>query len=298
MPDYYETLGVGRDASPETIRNVYRRLAQIYHPDVNTGNDAGPNKLAAINEAHATLSDPVRRARYDREHPIAGRGATRAAHTAGGAGGRYGQAPPAQPQTPRPAAPSPPPSEPVRRQSMRAPLYVVLGCLVAALIAGAVLLSLRHGGQNPPAHVPVDQPRPLAVKSAPLGRPIVLLDSFGAHLAVRALALKPFPKATDETGTHDIVGVRLGLVNRGKATINDDVGLCAELLDSAGVWLDEERTRRPGELDVFTLRPKAKVQGWALFALPPGSRAVAFRYTPSSADSDAYGRWEFRQSGH
>lgn len=65
MPDFYEVLGVGRDASAETIRGVYRRLAQIYHPDVNVGNEAGTAKLAAINEAYETLSDPARRARYD-----------------------------------------------------------------------------------------------------------------------------------------------------------------------------------------------------------------------------------------
>jgi hypothetical protein len=294
VPDYYETLGVGRDASAETIRNVYRRLAQIYHPDVNTGNDAGPSKLAAINEAHATLSDPVRRARYDREFPIAGRGAAPADHAAGGTGSRYGRTPNAPPETPRSAAPWPPPSAPTR--SRRAPVYVVLGCLAAALIAVSVLLALRHGGEKARAHVPIDQPRQLAVKSAALGRPIVLLDSFGSHLAVKALALKPFPKATDDAGKHDIVGVRLRLVNQGSATINDDVGVCAELLDSAGAWHDEERARLPGELDVFTLRPKAKAQGWALFALPPGRRAVAFTYTPSSQDSDACGRWSLRPS--
>jgi DnaJ domain len=290
-PDYYETLGVSRDASAETIRTVYRRLAQIYHPDVNTGNDAGGAKLAALNEAHATLSDPVRRARYDREFPIAGRANT-AAPTSGAAGSGYRQASTAQPQTPRSAASWPPPSTPAR--SRRTAIYIALGCLAAALIAVAALHGLNHGGRHAPAPGTTTPPRRLAVKSVALGRPIVLLDSFGAHIAVRALALKPFPKATDDTGRHDLVGVRLRLVNKGSATINDDVGVCAELLDSAGAWHDEERSRLPGELAVFTLRPKATTQGWAVFALPPGRRAVAFTYTPSSDDSDAYGRWQFR----
>ena len=290
-PDYYETLGVGREASAEMIRHVYRRLARIYHPDVNTGNDAGSARLAAINEAHATLSDPVRRVRYDREFPIAGR-ATTAAHTAGATGSRYRQASTSQPEALRSAAPWPPPSKPT--PSRRGPVYVVLGCLAAALVAVAVLHALRHSGQGAPAAVPTAQPRQLAVKSVALGRPVVLLDSFGGHLAVRALALRPFPKATDETGDHDIVGVRLRLVNKGSPTINDDVGGCAQILDSAGTWHDEERARPPGELAVFTLRPKATTQGWALFALPAGRRAVAFTYTPSSEDSDAYGRWQFR----
>ena len=290
VPDYYDTLGVSRNASAETIRTVYRRLAQVYHPDVNTGNDAGGAKLAALNEAHATLSDPERRARYDREFPIAGR-VTAAAH-ASGAGSGYRQASTAPPQSPRSATPWPPPSAPTPTRSRRTPVYVALGCLAAALIAVAVLHGLSHSSRHASATVPTAPPRQLAVKRVALGRPVVLLDSFGAHLAVRALALKPFPKATDDTGQHDLVGVRLRLANKGSATINDDVGVCAELLDSAGAWHDEERSSLPGELAVFTLRPKAKTQGWAVFALPPGRRAVAFTYTPSSEDSEAYGRWQ------
>ena len=288
VPDYYETLGVGRDASDETIRSVYRRLAQIYHPDVNTGNDAGPAKLAVINEAHETLSDPGKRARYDREFPLAGRRSTQAAHAADATDDRYRPASAGQTATPRGSATARAVrSRPKSRSTL---VFVVLGCLAVVLIATAVLLVTRHGPRAP-ASVSIDQPRHLAVKRAALGRSIVLLDSFGSHLAVRALTLKPFRKAADRSGRHDVVGVRLRLVNQGSATVSDDVGECARLLDSGGEWHDEERARLPGELDVFTLRPKATAQGWACFAVSSGRWAVAFTYTPSAQNGDAYGRW-------
>ena len=64
FPDYYATLGVGRDASAEEIKKAYRRLARKYHPDVSKEPDAA-QRMAAINEAHEVLSDPERRKIYD-----------------------------------------------------------------------------------------------------------------------------------------------------------------------------------------------------------------------------------------
>lgn len=64
-PDYYESLGVGRGASSEDLKNAYRRLAKKYHPDVN--NEPGAEeRFKQINEAYAVLSDAERRAAYDR----------------------------------------------------------------------------------------------------------------------------------------------------------------------------------------------------------------------------------------
>lgn len=62
--DYYETLGVARDASADDIRKAYRRLARKYHPDVSAEADAA-ERMAAINEANTVLSDPEKRAEYD-----------------------------------------------------------------------------------------------------------------------------------------------------------------------------------------------------------------------------------------
>lgn len=63
--DYYEILGVSRDADKEEIKRVFRRLARKYHPDVNK--DAGAEeKFKEINRAYEVLSDPELRARYDR----------------------------------------------------------------------------------------------------------------------------------------------------------------------------------------------------------------------------------------
>jgi molecular chaperone DnaJ len=63
--DYYEVLGVGREASADSIRRAYRRLARQYHPDVNKNADAEA-RFKEINEAYEVLSDQQRRATYDR----------------------------------------------------------------------------------------------------------------------------------------------------------------------------------------------------------------------------------------
>ncbi|MDW7982530.1 MAG: molecular chaperone DnaJ [Thermomicrobium sp.] len=63
--DYYEVLGVDRTASQEDIRRAYRQLARQFHPDVNKSPDA-EEKFKEINEAYEVLSDPDKRAAYDR----------------------------------------------------------------------------------------------------------------------------------------------------------------------------------------------------------------------------------------
>lgn len=63
--DYYNILGVDRNASDKEIRNAYRRLARQYHPDVNPGDAASEEKFKQINEAYQVLSDAEKRAKYD-----------------------------------------------------------------------------------------------------------------------------------------------------------------------------------------------------------------------------------------
>jgi len=63
--DYYEVLGVDRNASDAEIKKAYRKLAKQYHPDVNPGDKAAEAKFKEINEAYEVLSDPQKRARYD-----------------------------------------------------------------------------------------------------------------------------------------------------------------------------------------------------------------------------------------
>ncbi|MDX2229008.1 MAG: molecular chaperone DnaJ [Leptolyngbyaceae cyanobacterium bins.349] len=65
MADYYETLGVARDADKEDIKQAYRRLARKYHPDVNKEPGA-EERFKEINRAYEVLSEPEMRARYDR----------------------------------------------------------------------------------------------------------------------------------------------------------------------------------------------------------------------------------------
>ena len=62
--DYYEILGVARDASASAIKSAYRKLARKYHPDVNKSSDA-QEKFKDINEAYEVLGDENKRKRYD-----------------------------------------------------------------------------------------------------------------------------------------------------------------------------------------------------------------------------------------
>jgi molecular chaperone DnaJ len=64
--DYYEVLGVERSADEGALKSAYRKLAHQYHPDKNPGNKGAEDRFKEISEAYAVLSDPEKRARYDR----------------------------------------------------------------------------------------------------------------------------------------------------------------------------------------------------------------------------------------
>ncbi len=64
--DYYQILGLAKNASLDEIKRAFRKLAVKYHPDKNPGNKEAEEKFKEINEAYAVLSDPDKKAQYDR----------------------------------------------------------------------------------------------------------------------------------------------------------------------------------------------------------------------------------------
>ena len=85
MPvDYYETLGVKRDASEEEIKKAYRKLARQYHPDRNPGDKQAESRFKEIQSAYDVLSDKNKRSQYDRFGHVGPDGGF------GGAGGPQG----------------------------------------------------------------------------------------------------------------------------------------------------------------------------------------------------------------
>lgn len=63
--DYYQTLGVPRNANEKEIKRAYRELARRYHPDLNPGDKNAESRFKELNEAYEVLSDPEKRSRYD-----------------------------------------------------------------------------------------------------------------------------------------------------------------------------------------------------------------------------------------
>ena len=64
--DYYHVLGVERNATPDEIKKAYRKLAVKFHPDKNPGDKAAEDKFKELGEAYEVISNPDKRAAYDR----------------------------------------------------------------------------------------------------------------------------------------------------------------------------------------------------------------------------------------
>ena len=84
--DYFEVLGIGKNATDAEIKSAYRKLAKKYHPDLNPGDKEAEEKFKEVNEANDVLSDPQKRQRYD-QFGFAGVDPNYAAANGGGAGG-------------------------------------------------------------------------------------------------------------------------------------------------------------------------------------------------------------------
>ncbi|WP_166293140.1 DnaJ C-terminal domain-containing protein [Leucobacter viscericola] len=85
--DFYQILGVSKDASEAELKKTYRKLARQHHPDSNEGNPAAEAKFKEISEAYSVLSDKDQRAEYDQIRAMRSGGAR---FTSGGGGGNQG----------------------------------------------------------------------------------------------------------------------------------------------------------------------------------------------------------------
>ena len=63
--DYYEVLGVSKNADDDELKRAYRKLAKKYHPDANPGDESAAEKFKEASEAYSVLSDAEKRKRYD-----------------------------------------------------------------------------------------------------------------------------------------------------------------------------------------------------------------------------------------
>jgi curved DNA-binding protein CbpA len=68
MKNYYQTLGIKRDASNEVLKKAYRKLVQKFHPDKNDGDKYFENRFIEVQEAYEILSDPYEKAKYDTKY--------------------------------------------------------------------------------------------------------------------------------------------------------------------------------------------------------------------------------------
>src|SRR5260370_2513191 len=114
--DYYETLGVPRNAFADDIRKSYRKLARKHHPDLNPGDKSSEDRFKNVQEAYDVLSDPKKRQMYDQVGFYSENGFPAAAPETPPGGPDFGgftffgQLPPHT----APHAPGPPPSPPTR----------------------------------------------------------------------------------------------------------------------------------------------------------------------------------------
>lgn len=67
--NYYKTLDLPNDATPDEIKAAYRKLARKYHPDLNPNDKDANKKFQDLNEANEVLSDPEKRKKYDQHRP-------------------------------------------------------------------------------------------------------------------------------------------------------------------------------------------------------------------------------------
>jgi sortase (surface protein transpeptidase) len=196
VKDYYDILQANPTAEPEVIDAAYRRLLRRYHPDVYTGGDA-TERLRELNEAHAVLSDPAKRALYDRVRYYAT---------------GEGRQPESEAPGPAPQAQQPEHSQtaktPTVRPTERRPLLIGIGLLGLTLLAAGIGIGIgvamgpagegddtsSRGATIPPSRLATSTPVAIATSvpiqppsSAPVAR--LIIDKLDVDAPVIILGL-------------------------------------------------------------------------------------------------------------
>src|SRR6058998_2465713 len=89
--DYYQVLGVPKNASAADVKKAYRKLAQKFHPDANAGNKEAEERFKEISAAYDILGDPDKRKQYDQVRDMAASGVSGFGGFGGPAGGARGR---------------------------------------------------------------------------------------------------------------------------------------------------------------------------------------------------------------
>ena len=266
--DHYRTLNVHRHAEPAVIEAAYRALARRYHPDLNPGDKAAPDRLRGINAAYAVLASPAARRSYDltwdtHHAPKPPKPSPQRPQQA-----QNQSASSTKQQTHRANPPAPPPQPTAASGKSVRPWYVkILGfvVIVALLRAGAAMVSTND---FPAVSQPVGPGSAKATATfVPKGPPTKAAFAPALDFELQATVAAAVPTASTQSGT------KWGFV---------------ETFADASTWEQKDNESAASYVDasglVVTIKTPGGFDGYLYDALPSAGKDVAFGVVAGSFD--------------